>query len=438
MPARLLPRLGVALAATALLATGCTQNTAPHAARADGDPARSPVFTITDDGCSLSTDSLPGGAVTIKIVNQGSVPNEFEILAEDKLRIVAEKENIGPGTTTNLTTALTEGTYHTACKPNMVGALQGVAPLKVTPGSAPSVNADTAALEKKAVDSYTAYVKDQAGQLVAATEAFATAYTAGDTATAKARYASARAHYERIEPTAESFGLKEPGDLDAALDARIQDLSADAGASVSDPAVLSTWTGWHRIEADLWSGPRSPFAFKDQAARKAAADDLVANTRTLYDLVHGKAKGASGAFELTLADVVKGASGLLEEVATSKIVGEEETFSHTDLADFKANVEGARVAYGTVQELVRRADADLDAEIEQAFEDLDARLARHRDGKDSEGNPRWVDYSRIASVQKDAGEAPRASSYTEEQRKLSDEVNVLSEKLSKVAGTILH
>ncbi|ALN14909.1 iron uptake system protein EfeO [Acidipropionibacterium acidipropionici] len=430
-----------ALALAALLtAAGCTDNTDDASAPAGSASAGRPTFTITGSGdtCSLSATTLPGGQVTVTIANNGSTANEFEILTENKLQIIAEKENIGPGVTTTLTTALEKGTYYTACKPNMVGALKGVQKLTVTAGSGKEVSADTQQLEQRAITNYTAYVKDQVGQLLTRTTAFTKAYTSGDTAKAKELYPVARSHYERIEPTAEAFGIKEAGDLDAALDLRVQDIAADAGKKVTDPAVLKSWTGWHRIEADLFTADGSAFKFASAADRKAAADQLNKDTQNLYNLVYGKINGASGKFALKLTDVVTGASSLLEEIATSKIVGEEETFSHTDLPDFKANLEGAQVAYGNVQALVKKSDADLDAEVTQSFKDLETLLKKYEDGKDSMGNVKYVDYSTIAAVQKDAGEAPKDSAYTKAQRELSDEVNVSSEALSKVPGKILH
>lgn len=430
-----------ALALAALLtAAGCTDNTDDASAPAGSASAGRPTFTITGSGdtCSLSATTLPGGQVTVTIANNGSTANEFEILTENKLQIIAEKENIGPGVTTTLTTALEKGTYYTACKPNMVGALKGVQKLTVTAGSGKEVSADTQQLEQRAITNYTAYVKDQVGQLLTRTTAFTKAYTSGDTAKAKELYPVARSHYERIEPTAEAFGIKEAGDLDAALDLRVQDIAADAGKKVTDPAVLKSWTGWHRIEADLFTADGSVFKFASAADRKAAADQLNKDTQNLYNLVYGKINGASGKFALKLTDVVTGASSLLEEIATSKIVGEEETFSHTDLPDFKANLEGAQVAYGNVQALVKKSDADLDAEVTQSFKDLETLLKKYEDGKDSMGNVKYVDYSTIAAIQKDAGEAPKDSAYTKAQRELSDEVNVSSEALSKVPGKILH
>ena len=143
--------------------------------------------------------------------------------------------------------------------------------------------------------------------------------------------------------------------------------------------------------------------------------------------------------ELELSDVVDGSSGLLEEVALSKIVGEEETFSHTDLYDFKANIEGAEVAYGNVQDLVRAQDPDLADEIEDGFTDVNTLIDEQSTGEDADGNPIYPSYADIAAVQEDAtGEAPTEEDYTDTQRDFSDAVNGLSEPLSEVAGTVLH
>ena len=49
-----------------------------------------------------------------------------------------------------------------------------------------------------------------------------------------------------------------------------------------------------------------------------------------------------------------------------------------------------------------------------------------------------MDYSTVAAVQEDAGEAPSDAEYTDAQREFADAVNALSESLSKVAGVVLH
>ena len=57
--------------------------------------------------------------------------------------------------------------------------------------------------------------------------------------------------------------------------------------------------------------------------------------------------------------IAGGAQGLLDEVATSKITGEEDIFSHTDLWDFKANVEGSQTAVASVRPILDERNADL-------------------------------------------------------------------------------
>ena len=429
-------------AALALLLTGCTdnpQNSQSSGESSGGSNGSTVKVTIKDDACDVETSSVPSGQVTFEISNEGTKPNELEVLAENQLQILSEQENIGPGTTATMTTALKEGQYFTACKPNMVGDFVGLKEFEVTKGEEVEISADQEEAEKKAVENYTAYVRDQVGQLVTATQEFTDAYTSGDLEEARRLYPLARMHYERIEPTAESFGIEEAGDLDAALDARVQDLAADADKAPNDPEVLAEWTGWHRIEADLFADESAGFAFESDEQRQQAADKLNEDTQTLYDLTYGEVDGADGSFSLELSDVVDGASGLREEVATSKIVGEEETFSHTDIYDFKANVEGAEVAYGNVADLVRAQDADLADEIEKRFDEVNQLIDAQATGEDADGNTTYKSYEEIAAVQDDAaGEAPSDAQYTETQREFSDAVNALSEPLSKVAGTILH
>lgn len=433
-PARL---AGVAVLGLLAL-TACTPNPnaagAPSAASASGSAPTAVKVTLTDEGCAAEPATIPAGTVTFTIANQGSLANEFEVLAEDRLRIITEKENIGPGTTTTLTTALPEGALHTACKPNMVGPLVGVTAFAVTPGEGTDPGAQAGLTD--AVASYEAYIQDQVEAQVAATKEFAAAYRAGDREEARRLYPLARQHYERIEPTAEAFGLEEPGDLDAALDARVQDLALEAGAEVTDPEILADWTGWHRIEAELFGGPE--FAFPDEPAREAVVEKLLADTALLDDLVHHRVDGPQGQFAVTVEDVAGGAAALLEEVALSKITGEEETFSHTDLYDVQANLEGARVAYGTVGDIVEAKDPELARQVTAQLDAVQATLTELSTGTGEDGVLLFPSYAEVASVQEDAGTAPAETSFTPAQRDLSDAVNGLAEPLSRVTGTVLQ
>ena len=86
------------------------------------------------------------------------------------------------------------------------------------------------------------------------------------------------------------------------------------------------WSGFHRIERILWENNTTDGTDK-------YADQLVNDIKEL------KAKIAT--VEVTPDIMLTGAVDLLNEVATQKITGEEEVFSHTDLYDFRANIEGA-------------------------------------------------------------------------------------------------
>ena len=57
----------------------------------------------------------------------------------------------------------------------------------------------------------------------------------------------------------------------------------------------------------------------------------------------------------TADQIANGAKGLLDEVATGKVTGEEEYWSRTDLWDFQANVDGARVAFDGLKPLLQAA-----------------------------------------------------------------------------------
>lgn len=381
--------LGAAAALT--LATGCTANTQNTESAGGAGPLE---VTIDGEDCPVSATETPSGTARFTLVNAGSEPNEFEILAEDKLRIVGERENLGPGTTTDFTIVLEPGTYYTACKPNMVGEVTGVTEFTVTDsGEAVEISADEQELRDKAVADYTAYVKDQVGALVTRTEEFVAAYTSGDDDEARRLYAPVRMHYERIEPTAEAFG-----DIDPALDLREAD-----SQELGEP-----WTGWHVIEKDLWR----PAGYQGlpEAEKSAMAEGLNTDTRRLYDLVHAED------FSISLDEISNGAIALLEEVATTKITGEEEIFSHTDLYDIQANLEGAKVAFGTVRDLAEQKDPQLVEDIESRLDSLQSTLDGYRSGDG------FVSFTALDDA---------------ERKQLSDSVNALRRPLATLTEVVV-
>lgn len=388
MRARLLPL--VAASAVGLLAlTGCVAN-----AR-DTDSANAALTVDSSaDACTVSAAEAPSGNLSFSVTNSGDQVTEFYLLAADGLRIVGEVENIGPGLSRDLVVQLAPGDYLTTCKPGMVGDGIDKTAFTVTDSGADVVtDADLDAQVALANTNYAAYVRDQVAQLLTGTQAFADAYRAGDDDTARALYAPTRAHWERVETVAESFG-----DLDPQLDLREADLEEG-----------QDWTGWHAIEKDLWPAEaEAGFAAYTPEQRQNLAERLVADTTTLNDKVQD--------LDFTLSQQTNGAIGLLDEVATGKVTGEEEFWSHTDLWDFQANIDGAAVLYAGVRDILLEEDADLAADLDSEFAALQTLLDAQRVGDG------FTLYTELSPA---------------EIKAFADQVNALGEPLNQLTATLV-
>jgi iron uptake system component EfeO len=397
------------LGVVALVLAGCV-------AKADVAASDALTVTSTGDGCEVSGSTAPSGTLAFEVTNSGDEVTEFYLLADDGLRIVGEVENIAPGASRSLTVVAQPGEYYTLCKPGMIGEGVGRASFSVT-GDAVAVEGPDAEQKQQAVDLYAAFVKDQVGQLLPAVETFVADYESGDDEAAREQFPLVRAYYERIEPVAEALG-----DLDPRIDYR----EVDAVAEGLD------WTGFHRIEKDLWVPAQDALnadgvtpAWQDWAPssteeRAAFGDQLIADTQELYDYVHS-ADFQTALDEQGVAGISNGAIALLDEVATGKISGEEDWWSGTDLYDFAANVEGSKMAFSLVADFATskgEEGAALVDDIEAGYADLEASLAAH--GSLTDG---FVGYSELTD---------------DDKREFTDLINALAEPLSQLTVTVLE
>jgi len=389
-------RLGllVAASAAALLAlTACVPNSTTTSRSSSTTKL---TVNSSATACAVSANTAPSGTVSFTVTNSADKITEFYLLGADGLRVVGEVENVTPGVKRTLTVQLQPGNYFTVCKPGMAGDGVGRAAFTVTDSGASIKPAgDLTAQTTVAAKNYVAYVKDQVAQLVPANQAFLAAYLAGDDAKARSLYASTRAYYERIEPVAESFGH-----LDPELDFR-----------EADVAEGDEWTGWHRIEKDLWPPAGVGYVALTPDQRKYYADKLSTNVDQLHAAVN------SPDYAVSIDAISNGAIGLLDEVASGKITGEEEIWSHTDLWDFQANLEGARVAYEGVRDIARTKSPSLVKTIDARFAALEKQLAGY--GSLTTG---FTYYNELSTAQI---------------KSLADGVNALSEPLSKLTATLV-
>ncbi|MFD3887293.1 iron uptake system protein EfeO [Streptomyces microflavus] len=381
-PRRLLLGAGTAIAVAVTL-SGCTQKATSYGSAVS--------VTASDSACEVSTSEFPAGHVTLALENKGSKVTEVYVLFPDD-RIAAERENIGPGTKATLVTELKAGAYEIACKPGMKGdGIRQSVTLTGRNTAAPrSPEADAA------VAAYRSYVMAQAEQTLPRAKAFTDAVKAGDVEQAKKLYAPSRIGWERTEPVAESFG-----DIDPKVDVREDGLEEG-----QDPKT--DWTGWHRLEKALWQDK------KIGTREKELADRLM---RDLNDWVK-----KVGTAEITPTSIANGAKELLDEVASGKVTGEEERYSHTDLVDFKANLEGAQKSYDLLEPIARKNDAPLVEELGKRFAALAQQLDVYRtdDGADKDSYT-YTSYDQVSEA---------------ERKELSDGVNALAEPLSKLAAAV--
>jgi iron uptake system component EfeO len=339
--------------------------------------AKKVAVKLTDAGCEPAALKLDAGPTSFEVTNAGTARvTEFEVL--DGSKILGEKENLSPGLSGSFVITLQPGSYTLACP----GGKSAASGQLTVGGSAVAATSDKQL--QAAVTGYRSYVQTQSKLLLERVQSFVGAVKGGDVAKAKSLFATARQPYETIEPVAESFGTLDPG-----IDARVNDV-----------AKGEKWTGFHRIEQALWvkntTKGMSPIA-----------------TKLLADVKRLNTKVATETYEPD--QLANGASELLGEVSKSKITGEEDRYSHTDLWDFEANLAGAQTAYELLAPALKARDAKLATTVSARFEAVHKELERIKRGG------QFPSYDTVGTAQR---------------RKFSQLVDALAEPLSQVAAKL--
>ena len=379
-----LKRIGALAIATALIAlTACGDDGGSGSGEAAGGEggAGSVTLTMTEAGCDPVSLSAPAGSVEFAVTNESGLKGEFEVISSAP-EILTE-EFLEDGASGTFTVSLQPGQYQVIC-----GAPSNTRADLVVTGegeAAPSLQVDQADLDA-AVTDYQAYVLAQTEALATNTKKFTDAVRAGDLDTAKQLYAEVRVPWEQIEPVAELFP-----DSDGVIDSRAHDFPE----AEADP----DFTGFHALEYGLFAGGDVDMA--------ALADRLDTDIQSLI--------GEVEVLAIQPQVMTNGAAALIEEAAQTKITGEEERYSGTDLVTLQANVDGANKVFVLVSPLLASVDKQLDDDLTAQFAKVQTLLDTYRtaDGLKS--------YSAVS-------EADRA--------KLKTSMAELSELLSQVSGSL--
>lgn len=313
---------------------------------------------MTNDGCKATPDKVDAGPITFSITNTNAAAvSEVELIKDN--RILAERENIAPGmAAVSFSHKLDGGSYELYCP----GASTEKTAFTVT-GKAAAATGTVADQLKQATVDYKQYVVTQVNSLVDYTGQLTAAVDSGNLASAQDLYPKTRPYYERIEPVAGAFCTN--GATDCSDNASVSlDFAIDARPAAVGPT--DKWTGFHVLEKGL-------FEEKSLTGMKPVADELLTNVKLLQTVVNKPTFGFSP------ADIVNGAGDLLDEVSTTKLTGEEEFYSHIDVLDMQANIEGSEQAFAMVKPALSEIDSQLSDTITKAFANVDNYVDSLRD-----------------------------------------------------------
>ncbi|TQI81051.1 iron uptake system component EfeO [Serratia fonticola] len=338
--------------------------------------------TVTDKQCEPMQLTIPAGKTQFVVHNTSQKNLEWEILKG--VMVVEERENIAPGFSQKMTVNLEPGEYDMTC--GLLSNPKGKLVVTVAAGTATAGKPGAMDLVGPVAE-YKVYVIKEVEELVKQTKLFSDAIKGGDVAQARKLYAPTRQYYERIEPIAELFS-----DLDGRIDAREDDYEKKA----EDPK----FTGFHRLEKAL-------FADNTTKGMSEYAEGLYKDTLELQKRI--------GELTFPPSKVVGGAAGLIEEVAASKISGEEDRYSRTDLWDFQANVDGAQKIVNLLRPLLEKANKPLLEKVDANFKTVDTILAKY---KTQEG---YESYEKLTEADRNAMKGP---------------ITTLAEDLSQLRGVL--
>jgi iron uptake system component EfeO len=376
------------VATLALAAAGCA-STSTHASGggsgsgSGSGQASTVTVALTSQGCAPKPAKIPAGEVTFNVANKDAdAVSEAELRTADQTHILGEQENLTPGLSGGFTLDIQPGSYKISCP----GASQSRWTLTVS-GKATGAPWQSNPQLAAAVAGYSSYINQDVASLVTHSQAFRRAIDEGSMTQAKLLYPKARVYYERIEPVAEIWGS-----LDTDIDGRWE----------NPVTVASQFTGFHKLEQLLWEG-------NTLAGAPKLCAGLVRNEKQLLTLVH-KA-------QYNPLEMASGATDLINEAATSKISGEEERYSNTDLPVFAANVDGAMKVVALLQPYLQKKDPSLLSLIRQRDAAITKQLGKYKASPGYDGTG-YVEYSTVLDSQR---------------RQLAGVVNALAEAMSKIS-----
>nr|WP_236576176.1 EfeM/EfeO family lipoprotein [Streptomyces sp. HF10] len=349
--------LAVALALVALCFGGSEQKKTA---------ARRLVVEVSESHCGRGWTRPEPGMRTFDLHNTSDGAAEVYLEDPGTHVVYGEVEDIGPGTTRQLTVQLGKGAYAFKCVPDDADAVTGPT-VRVTggrrgPGAAPVTEHD---LIPPAL-TYQKWVGGGLSTAVRLSAELKDAIDRGDLAAARSAWLPAHLQYERLGAAYDAFGD---------VDGEINGTDAGLPGGVRD----KDFTGFHRIEYGLWHS-------ESASGLRAPAAALV---KALTGLRDSWAQSRMDPAQLGLR-----AHEILENTVQFELTGRTDYGSGSNLATARANLDGTREVLSRLRPLLSTRYADLpglDRESTRAGQTLDG--FRH-DG-------RWTALDRLTRAQRE-------------------------------------
>lgn len=323
--------IGVGLVAQAV---GCDD--AKAGGSAAGSAGTIPI-SVSDAGCGGAWSLPHGGRVTFAITSGFGQGAEVELADVKKQLVYLDLEGFGPGATVKETVTLGNGTYRFSCFPDEDIAAAGQTVVishadrvkNPTPGVAPVDQNDLIPYAKK----YQTWVAAQVPTLRRRVAALAADVAAGDLAKAKKDWLAAHLSYETLGAAYGTFG-----DLDTAINGE----PAPGSTALTDPKL----TGFHKVEALLWSGAPTARVRTAVNGLQKAVGKLAATLPTLQQ---------------DPSDLGRRAHEIVENAMQFELTGQTDAGSHTNLATIGANLAGAQAVLTVIDPLLNSRYRQLSA-----------------------------------------------------------------------------
>ena len=290
--------------------------------------------TVGTDVCGRGWNGGKAGRQTFAIWNNSIQGLEVYLQDVETKKVYLDVEALGSTSTRSVSVDLPAGRYRFYCLPGEADPLGGRTHRltgrysgPTTPGVVPVTPNDLAPALRK----YLAWVGGQLPALTGQVEQLEQDVRANDRAAARRDWLIAHQTYETLGAAYDAFG-----DDDAAIN--------PPPSTTTRPAEDKELTGFHRIEALLWS--EAPVL----AASKPAADIVTAVSHLRHDL---------STPTLQTQDIGLRAHEILENAIEFELTGRTDAGSHTNLATIEANLVGTRRTLGVIAPVLKSRDPHL-------------------------------------------------------------------------------